>query len=67
MTNIDRKPTMLAYFVSEKLNERRRRKWVLIGYAWPRASGNGFSVRLDQLPQNGRIEVVNMKKFDKKV
>ncbi len=51
-TNGKRSPSFNAYFVQE----REGSAWVPIGAAWDHADGNGFSLKLDLIPNvPGRI------------
>jgi hypothetical protein len=49
------KPALIAYAVREAMGEEQKAIWVRIGAAWAHEKGPGFSIRLDALPLDGRI------------
>lgn len=48
------KPTHAIYSVQ---GEGEKAHWTRIGAAWPHKDGNGFSISLDCIPLNGRIQM----------
>jgi hypothetical protein len=53
-----RKPTLVAYAVKDPVGAQHKPIWTRIGAAWPHENGAGYSVRLDALPLDGRIVLV---------
>lgn len=52
--SVKKRPDMTVYFVPERENPY----WTQIGAAWQHGDGEGFSIRLDLLPNSpGRIEL----------
>ena len=52
------KPTLIAYAVKDPLGAEQKAIWTRIGAAWPHEKGPGYSIRLDALPIDGRIVLV---------
>ena len=52
------KPTLIAYAVKEPSAAEQKAIWTRIGAAWPHENGSGYSIRLDALPLDGRIVLV---------
>jgi len=52
------KPTLIAYSVKDARSADQKAIWTRIGAAWPHESGPGYSIRLDALPIDGRIVLV---------
>ena len=52
------KPTLIAYAVKDPLDTEQKAIWTRIGAAWPHEKGPGYSIRLDALPIDGRIVLV---------
>lgn len=52
------KPTLIAYAVKDPLGAEQKGIWTRIGAAWPHEKGPGYSIRLDALPMDGRIVLV---------
>jgi hypothetical protein len=52
------KPTLIAYAVKDPLGAEQKAIWTRIGAAWPHEKGPGYSIRLDALPVDGRILLV---------
>jgi hypothetical protein len=50
-----RKPVLVAYAVRDPVGAQQKAIWTRIGAAWPHEHGPGYSVRLDALPLDGRI------------
>ena len=42
----DRQPV----FVARAPDSTKRGRWVTVGYAWPRGSGEGYSIKLNSIP-----------------
>lgn len=54
----DNKPTLIAYAVKDPRGAEQKAIWTRIGAAWPHEKGPGYSIRLDALPVDGRIVLV---------
>ena len=52
------KPSLIAYAVKDPLDAEQKAIWTRIGAAWPHEKGPGYSIRLDALPIDGRIVLV---------
>ena len=52
------KPTLIAYAVRDARSAEQKPIWTRIGAAWPHENGLGYSIRLDALPVDGRIVLV---------
>ena len=52
------KPTLIAYTVKDGRSADQKAIWTRIGAAWPHENGPGYSIRLDALPVDGRIVLV---------
>lgn len=52
-------PTHNVFTVIEL--ESRKDKWVEIGAAWPIKDKEGFSIRLNALPVNGKLVIMKRK------
>ena len=52
------KPALIAYAVKEPSGAEQKAIWTRIGAAWPHEKGLGYSIRLDALPIDGRIVLV---------
>jgi hypothetical protein len=52
------KPTLIAYAVKDPVGTQDKAVWTRIGAAWPHEKGQGYSLRLDALPVDGRIVLV---------
>lgn len=52
------KPTLIAYSVKDARGAEQKAIWTRIGAAWAHESGPGYSIRLDALPIDGRIVLV---------
>ena len=55
------KPTLIAYSVKDMKDARgaeQKAIWTRIGAAWAHEHGPGYSIRLDALPIDGRIVLV---------
>jgi hypothetical protein len=50
-----KKPTLIAYAVKDVRGAEQKAIWTRIGAAWPHEKGPGYSIRLDALPLDGRI------------
>lgn len=48
-------PTHIAYHVRE--NGKDESFWTRIGAAWPHADGKGFTLQLDVVPLDGRVNL----------
>lgn len=48
-------PTHIAYHVRNYSDDKA--SWTSIGAVWPHQDGNGFSLRLDCVPFDGRLEL----------
>ena len=53
-----RKPALVAYAVKDPIGTQQKAIWTRIGAAWPHENGPGYSIRLDALPLDGRIVLV---------
>jgi len=54
----DNKPVLIAYAVKDAVGADRKAAWTRIGAAWAHDKGPGYSIRLDALPVNGRIVLI---------
>ena len=52
------KPALIAYSVKDARDAEQKAIWTRIGAAWPHENGPGYSIRLDALPIDGRIVLV---------
>jgi hypothetical protein len=52
------KPALLAYVVKDPTGAQEKAVWVRIGAAWAFNNKPGYTVRLDALPLDGRIVLV---------
>jgi hypothetical protein len=52
------KPTLIAYAVKDGRGAEQKAIWTRIGAAWSHEHGSGYSIRLDALPVDGRIVLV---------
>ncbi len=52
------KPTLIAYTVKDARTAEQKATWTRIGAAWPHEHGSGYWIRLDALPVDGRIVLV---------
>ncbi len=52
------KPALIAYAVKGPRGAEQAAIWTRIGAAWPHDNGPGYSIRLDALPMDGRIVLV---------
>ena len=52
------KPTLIAYSVKDARSADQKAIWTRIGAAWAHENGPGYSIRLDALPIDGRIVLV---------
>ena len=52
------RPALIAYAVKDPVGAEQRAIWTRIGAAWAHENGRGYSVRLDALPVDGRIVLV---------
>lgn len=50
-------PAFAAYQVRDIQGDVNKGFWTRIGAAWPHHDGEGFTVRLDCIPTNGRIVI----------
>lgn len=48
-------PTHIAYHVSDSANGKGF--WTRVGAAWAHQDGNGFSLQMKLMPQDGRITI----------
>lgn len=48
------KPAFTLYCVT---GEGEKAFWSRIGAAWPHKDGNGYSIKLESIPLNGRIQM----------
>ena len=55
-------PVLIAYGVNRKSDGRVI--WTRIGEAYPHDQGSGLTVRLDALPRNGRIVLLELDDAD---
>jgi hypothetical protein len=53
-----RKPELIAYAVKDPGGSEQKTIWTRIGAAWAHEKGPGYSIRLDALPVDGRIVLV---------
>jgi len=53
-----RKPALVAYAVKDPIGAQQKAIWTRIGAAWLHDNGPGYSIRLDALPLDGRIVLV---------
>jgi hypothetical protein len=53
-----RKPGLIAYAVKQPVGAEPKPIWTRIGAAWPHENGRGYSIRLEALPIDGRIVLV---------
>ena len=53
------KPTHRAYVVKNFTGKdgEEKGRWLEIGSVWPHSNGNGFDVKLEALPIDGRIVI----------
>ena len=58
-----KRPFMLAYTV-KPIEEGRKSIWSKIGAAWSHKDGQGYEVRMDALPVDGRIVLRTIKDSD---
>lgn len=52
------RPTLIAYTVKDPVGAEKKVIWTRIGAAWPHEKGPGYSIRLDALPMDGCIVLV---------
>ena len=52
------KPSLIAYAVKDPRGTDRKAIWTRIGAALPHENGAGYSIRLDALPIDGRVVLV---------
>jgi hypothetical protein len=57
-TMSDNKPMLIAYAVKDAGGGDRKATWTRIGAAWAHDKGPGNSIRLDALPVDGRIVLI---------
>ncbi len=59
------KPAYIAYTVIRREDDKKD-VWTKIGAAWPQDKSNGFNIKLEALPLDGRIVLVEPKEDDNK-
>ena len=55
---VAKKPALIAYTVKDPTVAERKAIWTRIGAAWAHEKGAGYSIRLDALPIDGVIVLV---------
>lgn len=58
-----KKPFMLAYTV-KPIDDGRNAVWSKIGAAWAHKDGQGYEVRMDALPLDGRVVLRTIRERD---
>lgn len=58
-----KRPFMLAYTV-KPIDDGKNSVWSKIGAAWAHKDGQGFEVRMDALPVDGRVVLRTLKDKD---
>lgn len=61
-TENSKKPSHLAYTVSEGKNDQRY--WTKIGAAWP-AKDDGLTLQLDAIPRDGRVNLRSVEALER--